>query len=100
MSFTLQNQRQTNHLGHESEFNNVNARLNPMTRVMTAMRILRLSVFAVPLLTGVLVYAVVNAAVRGLILILAVVVIVWALLLYQVIRMATACVATNEAVSP
>ena len=67
---------------------------------MTVMLILRLSGFAAPLLTGVLVYAVVNAAVRGLILILAVVAIVWALLLYQVIRMATACVATNEAVSP
>lgn len=61
--------------------------------------ILRLSVLAVPLLTGVLVYAVVNAAVRGLILILAVVAFVWALLLCQVIRMATAYATTNEAVS-
>lgn len=70
-----------------------------MTRVMTVVLILRLSVLAVPLLTGVLVYALVNAAVRGLILILAVVAFVWALLLCQVIRMATAYATTNEAVS-
>jgi hypothetical protein len=66
---------------------------------MTVVLILRLSVLAVPLLTGVLVYALVNAAVRGLILILAVVAFVWALLLCQVIRMATAYATTNEAVS-
>ena len=91
MGFSLQNHRQLSHIGHEPELN------GPMTRVMTAVVILRLGVFAVLLLTGALVYAVLDAALRGLILILALVVFVSGLLLYQVIRLITAYTPTNDA---
>lgn len=67
---------------------------------MTVVLILRLSVLAVPLLAGVLVYAVVNAGVRGLILILAVVALVWALLLYQVVAWPLPMRRTKDAVPP
>ena len=64
---------------------------------MTALVILRLGVFAVLVLTGALVYAVLDAAVRGLILIPTVVVFISGLLLYQVISMISAYAATHEA---
>jgi uncharacterized membrane-anchored protein len=89
MSLTLQ--PQTSHIGDEPEVNsNVSPRLNPMTRLMMVVVILRLSVFTILLLIGVLVYAVMDAAVRGLILILAVLAFALGLLVYQVVRMITA----------
>ena len=91
MTLTLQKQRQTSQIGDEPELNDVSTPLSPITRVMTAVVILRLSVFAALVLTGVLVYAVVNAALRGLILVLAVAALLWGLLLYQVISMICLC---------
>ncbi len=90
MTFTLQ-KRRTSHIGDTPELNEASPPLSPMTRVMTAVVIFRLGVFAAFVLTGVLVYAVVNAAVRGLILVLAVAAFVWGLLLSQVIRMICLC---------
>lgn len=57
--------------------------------------ILRLSAIVVLILIGVLAYAVVNAAVRGLIVLTALVTLVFGWLLYQVIRMTRACATTN-----
>lgn len=70
-----------------------------MTGGMTAVAVLRLSVFTLFVLPAVLVYAIVNAVVRGLILILAVVAFVSGLVLNEIVRMITAFPATNGAVS-
>lgn len=90
MTFTLQ-KRRTSSIGDTPELNDASTPLSPMTGVMTAVVIFRLSVFAAFVLTGVLVYAVVNAAIRGLILVLAVAALVCGLLLSQVIRMICLC---------
>lgn len=89
MTFTFQ--KRTSHIGATPELNEASPPLSPMTRVTTAVVIFQLGVFAAFVLTGVLVYAVVNAAVRGLILVLAVAALVWGLLLSQVIRMICLC---------
>ena len=65
----------------------VNPALGLVTWARTAVVMLRLSVFAILMLIGVLAYAVVNTAVRALILLFAAGTLVFGLLLYHVIRM-------------
>ena len=83
----LDRQRQTTHVG--AQRNDVNPALNSVTWARTAVVILRLSVFAILMLIGVLAYAIINTAVRGLILLFAAGTLVFGLLLYHVIRLTT-----------
>ena len=82
MSYMLDRQRQKSHVGAA-----VKPALDSVTWARTAIVILRLSLFAILMLVGVLAYAVVNTAVRGLILLFAAGTLVFGLLLYHVIRM-------------
>jgi hypothetical protein len=66
---------------------------------MTAVAVLRLSLFTLCFLPAVLVYAIADAVVHGLILIPAVVVFVSGLVLNQIVRIITAFPATSGAVS-
>ena len=87
MSYILDRQRQKNHVGAQRGF--VNPALDSVTWARTAVVILRLSLFATLMLVGVLAYAVVNTAVRGLILLFAAGTLVFGLFLYHVIRLTT-----------
>jgi uncharacterized membrane protein len=84
MSYLLDVQRQRGHVGAQS--GDVNPARDSATWAWTAVVILRLSVFAILMLIGVLAYAVVSTTVRGLILLFAVGTLVFGLLLYHVIR--------------
>jgi uncharacterized membrane-anchored protein len=97
MSYMLDRQRQTSQVGVQR--GDVNPALDSATWVMPAIVILRLSVFAILLLIGVLAYAVVNTAVRGLILLFAVGTLVFGLLLYHVIRMTAYTTASGRGLS-
>lgn len=87
MSYMLDRQRQRSHVG--AQRGDVNPALDSATWAGTGVVILRLSVFAILVLIGVLAYAVVNTAVRASILLFAVGTLVFGLLLYQVIRVTT-----------
>ena len=84
MSYMLDRQRQKSHVGAA-----VKPALGSVTWARTAVVILRLSVFAILMLIGVLAYAVVNTAVRALILLFAAGTLVFGLFLYHVIRLTT-----------
>jgi uncharacterized membrane protein YqjE len=73
----------------------VNTPFNPRTTLMAALVILRLSVGAIIILIGVLAYAIVNAGVRGLLLLFAAGTLGCFWLLYQVIGMTTAYATAN-----
>ena len=87
------------HGGNDARPIDVNACPLPMSKGMTAVAVLRLSLFTLCFLPAVLGYAIASAVVRGLILILAVVVFVSGLLLNQIVRLITAFPATNGTVS-
>ena len=87
MSYILDRQPQKNHVG--AQRGDVNPALDSVTWATTAVVILRLSLFAILMLVGVLAYAVVNTAVRGLILLFAAGTLVFGLFLYHVIRLTT-----------
>lgn len=88
MRCTFHGPRQTSPLGVQHDA--VNTPFNPMTTLMAALVILRLSAGAIIILIGVLAYAVVNAGVRGLFLLFAAGTLGCFWLLYQVIGMTTA----------
>jgi uncharacterized membrane-anchored protein len=93
MGYTVDGQGQTSHVG--AQRGDANAPFSPITWVLTAVMILRLSAIAILILIGALAYAVVNTAVRGLIMLIALGTLVFGWLLYQVIRMTTACATAN-----
>lgn len=83
----LDRQRQKSHVG--AQRGDANPALDSVAWARTAVVILRLSLFAILMLVGVLAYAVVNTAVRGLILLFAAGTLVFGLFLYHVIRLTT-----------
>jgi hypothetical protein len=83
----LDRHRQTSHVG--AQRGDVNPARDSVTWARAAVVILRLTVFAILMLIGVLAYAVVNTAIRGLILLFAAGTLVFGLLLYHVIRLTT-----------
>jgi hypothetical protein len=97
MSYLLDRQRQTSHVG--AQRGDVNAAFDWVMWARTAVVILRLSVFAILVLIGVLAYAVVNTAVRASILLFAVGTLVFGVLLYHVIRVTTYTTASGRKLS-
>lgn len=83
----LDGMRQTSHVG--AQRGGVSPALDSVTWTMPAVVIVRVSVFGLLMLIGVLAYAVVNTVVRGLIVLFAVVTLVFGWLLYHAIRLTT-----------
>jgi hypothetical protein len=93
----LDRQREKSHVGVQR--GDVNPALDSAAWARTAVVILRLSVFAILMLIGVLAYAVVNTAVRGLILLCAVGTLIFGSLLYHLIRVTTYTTASGRRLS-